>query len=115
MNLNFDLGFTREEKILSFVPIIFALIDHASTFLGAKQITVLFLYERNTGITNIVSTYGAEGLFLWLFWVQLLLFISAIVIISISKHYGINIKYIYALFFLYCGFRIDGALSWCVV
>lgn len=107
-----NLNFTKEEKILAFVPILFMWIDYVSTIVGANNITVLFYLERNISFKMMIYEHGGLGLLAWLIFVQVVLFIAAIAAIRISKLYGISIKYIYTLMFLYGGFRIDGALSW---
>lgn len=103
---------STEEKILTLIPVLFALIDYIATFTVATNLTVLMANELNAGVKYYTATHGVFGLFGWLVVVFITVFIFSLSGVYIYKYAGIDIKYLYAFIFLYCGMRIDALLSW---
>jgi hypothetical protein len=100
-----------EEKVLVIVPVIGMYIDMIFTIFLSQQVSQVLLYELNTLFKNWLLV-GEVGLFFFLISASFALFISWSFLIHIMKFFGFNIKYMYALVFIYFGIRINGAWSW---
>lgn len=103
--------FTDEEKILCLVAPVAFYIDILSTFLHAKTYTTLMVYEMNTLLKDVASI-GVSAIFKYMCFVPTILFLASVIVVIITKYYKMDRVYIYAIMFMYLGFRLDGAASW---